>query len=244
MDYATAWRAAEEITAMLAETGVNTHAKHHERAADIIAWYATANEKALLQALDNKPEGNTNWLDDLMKDVEMIDAIDVLEKDTERIETLTKNLDGLTGSLGGLPLAAEPDTDKMLAGSRLNATVAQEVMGWKYAPAAVGGPAFWQDPEKNFERGLISPPFYSTEIVLAIKVAVKLIFKYGCHFDLWSDPSTEWRATFYVPDLSPLRGERRERRVIGATGSTPSHAICLAAIKVKKAIEKMLKENA
>ena len=47
------------------------------------------------------------------------------------------------------------DIDELEAGPELNALVAEKVMGWRYAASPVGGPKFWQDPDKDFEVGYL-----------------------------------------------------------------------------------------
>jgi hypothetical protein len=66
------------------------------------------------------------------------------------------------------------DIDKMPAGLEMDKQLALEVMGWRYAASPVGGGKFWQDPEKDFKSGRLSPVPYTTMDIGAILVARRM----------------------------------------------------------------------
>lgn len=115
---------------------------------------------------------------------------------------------------------------EMDAGPELDALVAERVMGWRYAATVPGGsPKFWQDPDRDFKSGMMTPKPYSNGIAAAWEVVEQLHGVERRYWEVcgWHDGDTDERtAMFGMNDP--------EHETVIASATTAPLAICRAAL--------------
>jgi hypothetical protein len=118
----------------------------------------------------------------------------------------------------------EKDSDQLAVGQELDELIAEKIMGWRYSNEPTGGATFWQNPEKGFVSGYLTPKEYSLYMRYAWEVVEKLA-QQGMTMHL------EWKGSDRNYPLTAEVTFSKGWTAGWAVADTAPHAICLAALQ-------------
>lgn len=161
-------------------------------------------------------DGWSAWLDKIFWGISKVPLVEAQQIILDEIYSLVMKAEIM-----------ETDIDQLAVGQELDALIAEKIMGWRYSDKPIGGATFWQDPEKDFMSGYLTPKKYSFYITDAWEVVEKLA-RQGLTMNLqWKGSDREYPLT---AEVTFSKGW-----TMGwAVADTAPHAICLAALQTLK----------